>query len=426
MSETFCNLPWNQLYVSTSGNHRICCNNLDNITKDDGYLHYNMTRDKITDSWNSEYMKDMRRKLMRGEKHKNCERCYLQEDLGHISMRDTNGMKELIENTKADGTYETPPWHLELHFGNLCNLACKMCSQNYSTTIGKELIKMGEQDPDFLNWVKKESGVVNNWTGQLDIVYDWFKNDKIKLEVFEHVSKNVTSLNVIGGEPTVIKEFFELIAYCYEQKTLGDKTVLIHSNMTNTNPKLSQWLSKMKTWSIAASVDGIGDRNRYIRYPSDWASIVKNIKFYNDITKAHNNGQVVFGPAIQLLNIDQLAEMCFFFEEMCPSSHSIGFYSHVKYPIICDYDIAPTEYKLKVADSLEKKIKGIKNQRYVEDLYTHINGLRQETFTEDQKQIYQKMFVRYNDTQDRLRANTKTWRELIPDLDKAINLEVHT
>ena len=73
MSETFCNLPWNQIYVSTSGNHRICCNNLDNITKDDGYLHYNMTRDKITDSWNSEYMKDMRRKLMRGEKHKNCE-----------------------------------------------------------------------------------------------------------------------------------------------------------------------------------------------------------------------------------------------------------------------------------------------------------------------------------------------------------------
>ena len=134
----------------------------------------------------------------------------------------------------------------------------------------------------------------------------------------------------------------------------------------------------------------------------------------------------MFGPAIQLLNIDQLAEMCFFFEEMCPSSHSIGFYSHVKYPIICDYDIAPTEYKLKVADSLEKKIKGIKNQRYVEDLYTCINGLRQETFTEDQKQIYQKMFVRYNDTQDRLRANTKTWRELIPDLDKAINLEVHT
>ena len=119
MSETFCNLPWNQIYVSTSGNHRICCNNLDNITKDDGYLHYNMTRDKITDSWNSEYMKDMRRKLMRGEKHKNCERCYLQEDLGHISMRDTNGMKELIENTNADGTYAVSYTHLTLPTSDL-------------------------------------------------------------------------------------------------------------------------------------------------------------------------------------------------------------------------------------------------------------------------------------------------------------------
>jgi hypothetical protein len=32
------------------------------------------------------------------------------------------------------------------------------------------------------------------------------------------------------------------------------------------------------------------------------------------------------------------------------------------------------------------------------------------------------MFVRYNDTQDRLRSNTKTWRELLPVLEKSIGL----
>ena len=95
--------------------------------------------------------------------------------------------------------------------------------------------------------------------------------------------------------------------------------------------------------------------------------------------------------------------------------------SHVKYPIICDYDIAPTEYKLKVADQLETKLKEIKNERYVQDISTHVNGLRNESFTEEQKKTYQKMFIRYNDTQDRLRSNTKTWRELLPGLEQAID-----
>ena len=399
--------------------------NPDNITKDDGYHHFNMNRDKITDSWNSEYLKDMRLKLINGEKHKNCQRCYLQEELGHISMRDEKGMAELIKNTNTDGSYDVKPHHLELHFGNLCNLSCKMCSQNFSTTIGKELLKMGEQDPDFLTWVKKESGAVNNWTGQLDMVYDWFKNTKIKNEVFEHVSKNVTSLNVIGGEPTVIKEFFELLDYCYRNKTLGDKKVMIHSNMTNINPKLTKWLGDIKSWQIAASVDGVNERNRYIRYPSDWNTIVKNIKFYIEVKDKFKNGNINFGPAIQLLNIDQLVDLISFFEEISNGDAYIGFFSHVKYPIICDYDIAPTDWKHKVSEKLEKEIGKVRYDENVAGIRTHINGLRNETFSEEQKKTYQKMFVRYNDTQDRLRTNTQTWRELLPDLEDAIGLSRH-
>ena len=49
MSETFCNLPWTQLYVATSGHQRICCMNSENIEKSDGYRQYNMSRDEILD-----------------------------------------------------------------------------------------------------------------------------------------------------------------------------------------------------------------------------------------------------------------------------------------------------------------------------------------------------------------------------------------
>jgi hypothetical protein len=397
--------------------------NPNNITKDDGYYHFNMTRDKITESWNSQYMKEMRLKLIKGEKHSNCQRCYMQEDLGHASMRDTGDMETLIQNTSEDGSYDVQPHNLELHFGNLCNLSCKMCSQNYSTMIGKELIKMGEQDPDFLKWVKKESGVVNNWTGQLDVTYDWFKDEKIKLEVFEHVSKNITGLQIIGGEPTVIKEFWELLEYLDNKNTLGEKNLLVSTNLTNINLKLTRWLGRTKSWVVAASVDGIGDRNRYIRYPSDWDTIVRNIKFYTEIKKKTKKGQISFGPAIQLLNIDQIVELCQFFEDVSPDNHGIsGYYSHVKYPVICDYDIAPPEYKSKVADKLEKQIKVLSNPSYVNEISTHITALRTEVFSKEQRETFLRMFVKFNDFQDKFRKNTKTWRELLPDLESAINL----
>ena len=45
---------------------------------------------------------------------------------------------------------------------------------------------------------------------ELDIAYDWYKNDRIKNSIFDHVSENIKSMVVIGGEPTIIKEFYEL------------------------------------------------------------------------------------------------------------------------------------------------------------------------------------------------------------------------
>ena len=420
MSKTFCRLPWTQLYVATSGHQRICCMNSENIEKSDGYRQYNMNNDEILDGWNSDYLKKMRLALINGERVNTCSRCYLQEELGYSSMRSENEKEKLISSTNPDGSIDYMPTSLELHFGNLCNLSCKMCSQQFSHSIGKELLKMGEQDPDFLKWIKKESGVINNWTGELDIVYDWFKNEKIKKSIFSFVSDHVEYLNIIGGEPTVIKEFYELLEYCYDQKTLANKTVLIHSNMTNTNPKLTKWLGEMKKWTIAASIDGIDQRNRYIRYPADWSSIVKNLEFYKNIIKSHGNGSIAFGPAIQLLNIDQLVDLCEFFQNT-HMEYGIGFYSHVKYPIICDYDILPVEYKKEIANDLEKNLHKITVKKYKDDIITHINGLRRETFTEEQKIMYQKMFIKYNDHQDKFRNNTPTWRKLLPKLEQALS-----
>jgi MoaA/NifB/PqqE/SkfB family radical SAM enzyme len=286
--------------------------------------------------------------------------------------------------------------------------------------IGKELIKMGEQDPEFLKWVKMESGVLNNWTGELEIAYDWYKNEKIKKSIFEHVSKNVEQLVVIGGEPTIIKEFYELLEYCSVQNTLQDKTLTITTNMTNTSKNLSTWLGDVKSFTIHASIDGLDARNKYIRYPCEWNSVLKAIAFYKATVEKHKNGHFSFAPAIQLLNIDQLPEMCtFFIENFIRKQCHIAWVSQVRYPIVCDYAILPTEHRLKIADRIEKATKTIDHAHTVTNLLGHATDLRTEPFSPDQQKMYQKMFVRYNDQQDKFR-NSTTWRALLPELEESL------
>jgi hypothetical protein len=93
-----------------------------------------------------------------------------------------------------------------------------------------------------------------------------------------------------------------------------------------------------------------------------------------------------------------LPELCeFFIDNFISSRCSIAWVSQVRYPIICDYAILPSEYKLKIADKLEMSAKKINHKETVKNLLAHANDLRKETFTEQQKSIYQSMFIKYND-----------------------------
>ena len=296
-----------------------------------------------------------------------------------------------------------------------------MCSQMYSHSIGKELLKMGDDDPEFLQWVKKESGVLNNWTGELDIVYDWYKNEKVKKSIFEHVSKNVTSFNVIGGEPTVIKEFFELLEYCYTQGTLKDKEIGLCTNVTNVNPRLTKWLPEMKYVTVFPSVDGVGDRQEYIRYPSNWKTVVNNLNFYKNIFTASGRGSIIFQPAIQALNIDILDDMIDFFQSFQDKRFKCftSFVSYVQYPLICNYHFLPTDYKNKVADKLLES-SGKYSESYIRnELESHASNLGSNTMDDQQRKSLAKAFTRYNDQQDRFRGRTN-WRSLLPELEQSL------
>jgi MoaA/NifB/PqqE/SkfB family radical SAM enzyme len=421
MTKTYCSKLWDHQYIHMSGNFRFCCATNDNILNTKDNL-YNINNTSLETVWNSEHIRDTRLKMIAGKEIPECTKCVEQESRGYKSMRTLDNKEKNFSNTKTDGTYLGTPNKMELHYGNMCNLKCRMCSQNYSNQIGKELLAIGEQDKEFLDWVIKQSGNVNNWTNNLSVEYSWFQNTKNKNKLNQFISKNIDFLTVIGGEPTIITEFYELFDYCDKQGTLGKKNFTIVTNLTNTNPKMLERLPKLKGWTIWASMDGIGERTEYIRYPSNFNKIKENLNVYKSILKKNNNnGRIVFSPAVQLLNIDQLDEMIEWFIDFSEggfgNNFDISWMAQVWYPRICNYDIAPREYRLKIANKLEQKLQRFEKYESIHTFYQNqIQNLRTDILDKKTEKYLQECFIRYNDKLDVFRGKT-TWRQLLPDLE---------
>ena len=368
MSQSYCAKLWDHQYVHMSGSLRLCCATMDNLVDSKGNkMHINNT--SLENAWNSKNVKDIRLKMIKGESIPSCVKCVDQESRGYLSMRKTVDKEKNFAMTNLDGSVDVMPNDMELHLGNLCNLKCKMCGQQYSNQIGKELLEIGKDDPEFLKWVTKESGNVNIWTNNLSVEYRWFQNQKIKNKLFDFIAKNTKTLGVIGGEPTVIPQFWELFEYLDDRNKLGDLSITLNTNLTNVNPKLTKWLPKLKSWNVWASIDGVGERTEYIRYPSSFKKVCENLDFYKSLVG--KNGKITLSPAIQLLNIDQLDEILIWWLKFCDGgfgkNYFVSFMAQVSYPVICNYDIAPKEYKIKIANKLKQALP------YIEPVsYTHL------------------------------------------------------
>lgn len=404
-----------------SGTYRFCCATTADI-KDQKGNDFHISKDDLATVWNSPKMRETRLKMMKGEVIPECRKCVEQEARGYQSMRAEGYKQEFFSKTKADGSIDVYPSTMELHFGNQCNLKCKMCGQNYSNQVGKEIVEIGKSDNEFLKWVKQQSGNVNNWTDDLTVEYDWFKNKDVNEKLMKYVSDHITDLVVIGGEPTIIPQFWQLFDYCDRAGTLSRKNITITTNLTNTNRKMTDWLSKLKSWTIWASLDGIGEVNDYIRFPSNFSQIEQNLQFYKSLLDKYDNGHIVFSPAIQLLNIHHLDEMLEYFLRFAGDKFQkkifVSWMAQVWYPKICNYDIAPFDYRKKIADKLKHSVEKFKPfESIINDYKNQIVNL-EKTNTDDISAHIQN-FIRYNDKQDSHRGK-QTWRQLLPDLEQSL------
>ena len=94
--------------------------------------------------------------------------------------------------------------------------------------------------------------------------------------------------------------------------------------------------------------------------------------------------------------------------------------AQVWYPTICNYDILPKNYKIKIANKLKQSLHLFEDYNEIIRFYKiQIENLEKDVCEHSDRKHFQRAFIRYNDTQDRHRK-TKSWREILPDLEQAL------
>ncbi len=304
-SKTWCTYPFSSLVLHNGGTYGPCCTANEmvgtNINGEEVVLKmfdpnekacfepYAMTANEAFDS---EFMKDIRKQMMNGEKPTACSRCWHDEIISIISKR--QGMNEFYIQPNSgqhpnngefdydiDEMVKNPRLRsLDLKFNNKCNLHCLMCSSGSSDMWVPLNTKMHNYLA--LQNVTKEQ--------DLDLYIDdshrqsWVP-EEFPESLFEEIKSLVPQLQEIqctGGEPFINVHFIELLKYIIDTGHAEHISLEVTTNGTKFVTEVMELLTHFRHIRMLVSVDGTKGTYDYIRAPYSYDLLLKRLKVLDE------------------------------------------------------------------------------------------------------------------------------------------------
>ena len=378
INPSFCIFPFIEL-LNINGNTTVCCRSTTEVTK----------LDQLKDFQTDPHYTVIRNKMLAGERiPEHCSSCYQLEDRGIVSARQQETVEwanrlnftrlEDLQHIKSPAYYEVRP-------SNICNLQCRTCEPTASHLISQEY--------KTLNLVKDHQFV--------DVEYTNF--DFIDFS-------NLKKLYVAGGEPTAMTEFYEFLDRCIQDRKTNFE-LLINTNGTKLSERFKQQLTHFPLVSFIISIDGYGDLNHYIRWPSNWSRIMENVDYM------YNRSSISFNITVSIYNVARLGELITFLDKNFPWAL-----------VHCQFAVSPGDrqsalnfpYPNLVVEQLEPitRLNCYKNDRL---LGSFIDGLVAHYTSQPKVNLNQlQEFFKFNDVLDRSRNIQLV--DYIPELEQSRRL----
>lgn len=279
----FCAAPWTHTYVSPQGERRLCCASREEASFQKQYIDSGTAQGKfepvtLEEHWNSDYMKDIRKRMLNGEKLSQCDVCndqilnlhtyrkYFTETLFPHKVDD------IVANTRKDGHYDPMPVSYDYRISNLCNFKCRMCGEQLSSSWEAEKKKL-----DLIDVVQEPWLEPNTRKSISD-----FQVEVLEEELQRAVdNKTIEEIYWVGGEPLMFERHWTIMQQLVDNGHAKNVTVRYNTNLSRVKYKnydLWEMLPHFKNVNICASIDGAYEVGEYIRDGLVWDEWIENFK----------------------------------------------------------------------------------------------------------------------------------------------------
>jgi molybdenum cofactor biosynthesis enzyme MoaA len=278
---TFCYSPWSNIDISPQGDLAPCCKfQMSKYTES-----FNVQTQTLPEYYGSAFLAEIKQEFTQQQWPRGCERCRIEEENNIASKRqlDYERWQQHYQQYDLDsGKCITA----SIAFGNTCNLKCITCGP-YSSS----------------KWQQEHQHIHNINIGQVK----FYRSDFV--EKFIEQAPGVIHLDIPGGEPFLsgVQEQ-KLLLNHYITTGQAEHISLHYTTNATLFPDQEWWdiWKHFKNVDIQLSIDGIGDRYEYIRYPAKWSVVVENTEKYLD--KYQDNIQLSVSHTVSAYNIYYLEE----------------------------------------------------------------------------------------------------------------------
>jgi len=399
VNETFCLAPWIHTYNGTLGERRVCC--ISSLELGKGST--------LSESWNCDEIKGLRRNMMAGKHIESCNICnnqpYKNSYKFHFNGNYHHLLEQIIDNTLEDGTYSSHPITFDYR-NDLCNLKCRICGGSASSSIKAEFTKFG-------NYNKESELLTGEESKRLS-------ENQLKEMLFLIENTDVKEIYWAGGEPLFNINHYKVLTRLIE---LGKTDVFLryNTNFTNITFRKFNFLDIIQNFDrvdFYFSQDGIGETAEYLRYGQNFKKWDENVQQILKLKKPKWHFYVHSVMTIlTLLDVENILRYVSKFNEI-----NLSFFKCFsdEYKDILTPDFYPKEIIKKI---IENKIKIIKEEFTDKKYLVAINFLQSmlDNFEQIHKdKIQTRLSFQYVRDLDKLRPYKKTFSDFISKGNKEI------
>lgn len=396
VNEAFCLAPWIHTYNGTLGERRVCC--ISSLELGKGST--------LSESWNCDEIKGLRRDMIAGKKIESCNLCnnqpYENTYKFHFNGNYKYVLDEILNNTSEDGTYYGHPITFDYR-NDLCNLKCRICGSSASSSIRAEFTKFGNY--------QKESELLSGEESRK------LSENQLREMLFLIENTDVKEIYWAGGEPLFNINHYKVLNRLVE---LGKTDVFLryNTNFTNTTFREFNFLDIIKHFDrvhFYFSQDGIGDTAEYLRYGQNFEKWNSNIQQIIKIKKPEWEFYVHSVMTIlTLLDVENILEYVHRFENV-----NLSFFKCFsdEYKDILTPEFYPKEL---ISNIINHKIESINSKYKGGKRIVAINFLENMLDTFEQihrSDIQTRLSFEYIDDLDKLRPYKKTFSDFLNEGD---------